>query len=433
MAYSQNHPYMSGETAQNPADMTTINGINSLARFVNNAMGDRVRPDVFYDKVFLDTIRMSEDQYVYFRLAESRPIGEKAGKLVLRRRTPLKAHIVPLAEGIPPKSDKYGVMKYEIEAKQYGRYMEFTDKVDFAMIDPVISEYTQEYGIVAIETLDLLARQALLDNSSKFYAGGITNLKDLITAPTTNMKPTMTDLRLITLAMKRNLIKPCSNGRYQVIASPEFFFDMIDDEYVKAYMELNQSTYTMYDNSQLVPMFGMEFYETLECPTMGDYMDGSTAKKLEINSSTGVLAGVTSSDNSAGYEAYDLRTKDLWGNVVADANSGDAVPNFADTSYIPAGDHKVATFSSGCVEYKAQHVFVIGAGALARTGLQGEDNAKTYVKPLGSSGVLDPIDQRQSIGFKINSVAFAVIDPKAVCDYICVPSTVNEVTPASGD
>lgn len=433
MAYSQTHPYMSGETAQNPADMTTINGINSLARFVNNAMGDRVRPDVFYDKVFLDTIRMSEDQYVYFRLAESRPIGEKAGKLVLRRRTPLKAHIVPLAEGIPPKSDKYGVMKYEIEAKQYGRYMEFTDKVDFAMIDPVISEYTQEYGIVAIETLDLLARQALLDNSSKFYAGGITNLKDLIDAPTTDMKPTMTDLRLITLAMKRNLIKPCSNGRYQVIASPEFFFDMIDDEYVKAYMELNQNTYTMYDNSQLVPMFGMEFYETLECPTMGDYMDSTTAKKLQINTSTGVLSGVATSDNTAGYEAYDLRTKDLWGNVVADANSGDSVPNFADTSYIPAGDHKVATFTDGCVEYKAQHVFVIGAGALARTGLQGEDNAKTYVKPLGSSGVLDPIDQRQSIGFKINSVAFAVIDPKAVCDYICVPSTVNEVTPASGD
>lgn len=432
MPFTQNHPYMSGETAQAPADMSTINGINSLARFVNNEMGDRVRPDVFYDKVFLETIRLSEDQYVYFRLAEERPIGEKAGKLVLRRRTPLKAHIVPLSEGIPPKSDKYSVMKYEIDAKQYGRYMEFTDKVSFAMIDPVINEYTQEYGLVAIETLDLLARQALLNYSSRFYAGGIADLSDLVGAgDEIDMKPTMTDLRLITLAMKRNLIKPRTNGRFQVIGSPEFFFDMIDDEYVKAYMELNQSTYTMYDNSQLVPMFSMEFYETLACPTSGEYQDGTDKKFLAINSTTGEVTSVSGALNAAGYEAYDLRTKDLWGNIVADANSGDGVPNFADTSYIPAGDHYVATFSEGTQEYKAQHIFVVGAGALVRTGLQGEGQAKMYVKPLGSSGVLDPIDQRQSIGFKINSVGFAVLDPKAVCDYICIPSTVNPVTPVA--
>ena len=442
MSYTPEQPYMYNSSAQNPADMTSINGINSLARFVNNQLGDRVRPDVFYDKVFLETIRMSEDQYVYYRLAEERSIGDKAGKLVLRRRTPLKGHIVPLEEGIPPKSDKYGVMKYELEAKQYGRYMEFTDKVDFAMIDPVINEYTQEYGLVAIETLDLLARQALLNHSSKFYAGGVADLSAIIGkawgtgANQYDMTPTMTDLRLITLAMKRNLIKPRSNGKFQVIGSPEFFYDMIDDEYVKAYMELNQTTSTMYDNSMLVPMFGMEFYETLEVPTSGFYMDGSTAKMLQIDAASTSstykqVTGVAASLNTAGYEAYDLRTKDLWGNVVSDANSGDSVPNYADTSYIPANDHYTATFSTGNIEYKVQHVFVVGAGALVRTGLMGEGQVKTYVKPLGSSGVLDPIDQRQSIGFKINSVAFAVLDPKAVCDYICIPTTVNSLVPVA--
>lgn len=413
-------------TPQGPANMSTIAGIVNLGAFVNAQMGDRVRPDVFYDKVLLETIRMSEDQYVYYRLAEARPIGEKAGKLVLRRRTPLKAHTVPLSEGIPPKSDRFGMMKYELDAKQYGRYMEFTDKVDFAMIDPVVSEYTQEYGIVAVETLDLLARQALLDNCSRFYAGGVADLKALISAPTTDMKPTMKDLRLITLAMKRNLIKPRTNGKYQVIGSPEFFFDMIEDEYVKAYMEINQTTSTMYDNTALVPMFNMEFYETLVCPTSGDYVDGADHKKLAINTSTGELSGVAASPNEGGYEAAEVnQIKDLYGNV----RSGESAT--VDTSYIPAGDHYEATFSAGTVEYNAQHIFVIGAGALVRTGLQGQDQAKMYVKPLGSSGVLDPIDQRQSIGFKINSVAFAVLDPKAVCDYICIPSTVNAVNPSA--
>ena len=48
-----------------------------------------------------------------------------------------------------------------------------------------------------------------------------------------------------------------------------------------------------------------------------------------------------------------------------------------------------------------------------------------YVKALGSAGVLDPIDQRQSIGFKINSVGFGSTRPEAVAIYYCVPTQLN--------
>ena len=48
-----------------------------------------------------------------------------------------------------------------------------------------------------------------------------------------------------------------------------------------------------------------------------------------------------------------------------------------------------------------------------------------YVKAKGSAGVLDPIDQRQSIGFKINSVGFGSTRLEAVVDYVCVPTQVN--------
>lgn len=48
-----------------------------------------------------------------------------------------------------------------------------------------------------------------------------------------------------------------------------------------------------------------------------------------------------------------------------------------------------------------------------------------YVKPLGSAGVLDPIDQRQSIGFKINSVGFGSTRTEAVVVYHCVPTQAN--------
>jgi hypothetical protein len=48
-----------------------------------------------------------------------------------------------------------------------------------------------------------------------------------------------------------------------------------------------------------------------------------------------------------------------------------------------------------------------------------------YTKPKGSAGVLDPIDQRQSIGFKINSVGFGSTRLEAIVDYMCVPAAAN--------
>jgi hypothetical protein len=48
-----------------------------------------------------------------------------------------------------------------------------------------------------------------------------------------------------------------------------------------------------------------------------------------------------------------------------------------------------------------------------------------YVKQKGTTGVLDPIDQRQSIGFKINSVGFGSTRLEAIVDYLCIPSMAN--------
>ena len=76
-------------------------------------------------------------------------------------------------------------------------------------------------------------------------------------------------------------------------------------------------------------------------------------------------------------------------------------------------------------EFKFTHVLIVGKDALIRTGIQGEDNAKMYVKQKGTSGVIDPLDQRQSIGFKINSVGFGSARLEAVVDYICVPTQSN--------
>jgi len=389
-----------------------LNRMVDLANGKNATTGEMdkkntVNPEVFYTKQLKDTIRIDGDQYVYYRYADETPIQNRADKLTIRRWAPLQAHTVPLEEGVPPVSDKGSVEKYEIAAHQYGRYMEMTDKVDFNVVDPVVAHYSREYSLVAMETLDMLAREVLFSVAQKKYAGGAANFEALKNDG--SCKPTLDDLRVIVLAMKRALVKPRSNGRYHVIASPEFYFDMVSDPTVQKYMELNQSTYTMYDNSKLVPMFDMEFYETLVAPQSGDFYDSDGVLCKRYISNAGSLATLKS---SAGTSVYNQKDE-----YVTDSRTGQKA------SFIPK--HASWTLPSGGVEFKVEHVLVLGKDALTRTGLAGEGNAKMYVKPLGSSGVLDPIDQRQSIGFKINSVGFGSTRIDAIWDYVCVPTQLN--------
>ena len=118
---------------------------------------------------------------------------------------------------------------------------------------------------------------------------------------------------------------------------------------------------------------------------------------------------------------------DAFNGWVADSRTGE------DASYIPnqrvwnIADYNTTNGDGKgeWKEFKVHHCLVVGKDALIRTGLTGGDNARVYVKGKGSAGVLDPIDQRQSIGFKIDSVGFGSARNEAVVDYVCVPSTLN--------
>jgi hypothetical protein len=387
--------------------LNPVANINSFIEYFTNH-GYQIRPELFYDKQLLDTIRLDESHFVFYRLANTTPIQGNAEKLQIRRWAPLQAHTTPLAEGVPPFSDKGSMESYEIGTFSYGRYMEFTDRVDFETIDPVIAHDTKEYAIVAMETLDLLAREALTTVAQAAYANAKANFADLEIGDV----PTLNDLRIIALSMKKQLVKPRNGNRYHVIGTPDFFFDMISDPLVEKYMTINQSTKGFYEDMGPIPaMFGLEFYETMHIDDSGEYTtaDGTFLKVFKVESNGKV--SYQTLDESKKVAAED--------NYVRDSRTG------MKASYIP--DLTKWEIPEGYSELKVHRVFVLGADCLTRTEIAGQGNAKMYVKPLGSAGVLDPIDQRQSIGFKINSVGFGSTRTEAVVCYYCVPSQANLV------
>lgn len=404
--------------------LNPVADINSYIEYFTNH-GYAIRPELFYDKQLLDTIRLDEKHFVFYRLAKTTPIQGGAEKLQIRRWAPLQAHTVPLDEGVPPFSDKGSMEKYEIGTFQYGRYMEFTDKVDFNVIDPVIAHYTQEYAIVAMETLDLLARDALVTVASSFYAGQVESFEDLTIACT----PSLEDLRVIVLSMKKQLVKPIGS-RYQVIGTPDFYFDMINDALVQKYMTINQTTKGFFDDmGPIPPMFGMEFYETMHVDNSGEFhgiVNGTEDDYLLVGRDNNGTMEYTVADATT-YKVAPVDAQGNPDNYVRDSRTGQKA------SYIPnlkvwdldAFNTAQSATANPYVEIKVDRIFVLGADCLTRTEIAGQGNAKMYVKALGSAGVLDPIDQRQSIGFKINSVGFGSTRPEAVAIYYCVPTQLN--------
>lgn len=74
------------------------------------------------------------------------------------------------------------------------------------------------------------------------------------------------------------------------------------------------------------------------------------------------------------------------------------------------------------VEAGGQHdSVVVGDQAYGITKIAGED-VKTIIKALGSAGSLDPLNQRQSVGVKINAFTAKILTPEAVTVYYAKPT-----------
>lgn len=64
----------------------------------------------------------------------------------------------------------------------------------------------------------------------------------------------------------------------------------------------------------------------------------------------------------------------------------------------------------------------LGKNAYGTVDIKGEGSVKSIIKPLGSSGTLDPLNQRGSIGWKVNAFGLVRLEELALVRYEHVPS-----------
>lgn len=465
--------YAVSQANTNLAALANIQDINTITAAANGLLGKtnlndatkrERRIEYFYDKMLLDTIKLGSENNVLLKYCKVKALPKGNEKFLLRRWGGLTEHTVPLAEGMPPKSDHMASESFEGTYCQYGRYMEFTDRVEFNLIDDVITHYSMELGDVAVRMAERLCREEIIANAGENYAGNKAGIHELVIGDTVGIA----DYRLQALKFSRRLVKPLASGNYIVICSPEHIYDLVGDPLVEKYMQ-NTNTAEPYVTGKPVDLFNIRFEQTMLDDYAYGYVGVSNPGEFETTSGNYAVRFVLVHSGGLHYinvAAGNANSSAVSANVAAsgakgtlagltikrevkdiDLKDGSHMPNqvvydvagfktslgtsttytiatqvVGNTGQVTASTLTVAqAVAAQWYQLPVHRSFMFGDEFMYKTGINGEMDAKFYVKAKGSAGVLDPIDQRQSVGFKINTLGFNVVRPEAMTQFIFVP------------
>lgn len=457
-------------------DLKNVNTVIGMLYDENGVYRAAFEPSVFYNTILLDSLKFGDENYVHLKYAESLPIRRGESVARFRRWAGLTPTLRPLKEGIPPAPDKHAYETIEVgNVFSFGRWSEYTDRVDLSIVNEVIAERSVQYGEVANQTKELYARKTWLSSPNEFFANFKTGFSDLAFGD----EVTLDDLRFLVARMKRMMVRPIG-GKFNYICSTEFINGLIDDPRVKQYMAIEQTTGKLWGSGEPFDMFELSFIPTMldefaypdtEYPgvyelangkeairlyaiTDGDdgahviyyldvredYVVDGTATAKKVAAGTSYLKDGTAVEDHAVWELPTDATS-LSGRIHGTTISN-AVVRARKSIRTQAIVDGVRTFSySALADASADHAAIdgligigafmqlpvhrgilFGAEAMVKLAIEGiSDSPKIIVKALGSSGVSDPIDQRQSVGFKVDGFGLAIKRPEAICITYSIP------------
>lgn len=142
----------------------------------------RVKIEDYYDRVAL---RKALPLLVYRKFAQHRLMPKNSGKIIrFTRWGRLAPATTPLTEGVTPTGSQLTYSDITATLQEYGDWVPITDQVNLLAIDPILTEAVSQLGYQEGETLDVLARDALMAGSNAVYAGTATGRATVVAALT---------------------------------------------------------------------------------------------------------------------------------------------------------------------------------------------------------------------------------------------------------
>ena len=348
----------------------------------------------------MELLENAKPQLVHNQFAATKPLPVGGGKTVeWRKFGAFDKALTPLTEGVTPDGSGISVSYITKELSQYGDYTTVSDMLDLTAIDDVVLEITDRHGANMGLTLDTVTRNEIQQGNQVIYAPKINDdgSKTEITSRYALNDRCKISGELVAKAATalKKMNAPKFNGKYICIIHPSVAYDLRQDESWIAAHQYAAAT-ELFDG-EIGELHGVRFVETTEAKIFCGEDLASDSRTLLVNGA--VNAGKTVSCDGGTVAAGALAGRYvLIGGERAKVVSNTASAMTLDKN-VTAADNAVIYPGEGGAEGMAVYgCLFIGKDAYGVVDLS--EGTEVIVKPRGSGGTADPLDQRSSVGWK---------------------------------
>ena len=347
----------------------------------------------------MELLENAKPALVHNQFAATRGVPVGGGKTVeWRKFGSFEKALTPLTEGVTPDGSGISVSYITKELSQYGDYTTVSDMLDLTAIDDVVLEITDRHGANMGLTLDTVTRNEIQQGTKVIYAptinddGTETEVLHRYELGKNNKLTAALVARAATALKKMNA--PTFDGKYVCILHPSVAFDLRNDpDWIAAHQ---YAAATELFSGEIGELHGVRFVETTEAKIF-------RGEDLSPESRTLKISYISSSKKSLEVEEK-LKMGALTGRIIqvggkrykVVSNTANAI-TLEEEAECAVGD--VIMPGEGGVDGGAVYgCLFIGKGAYGVIDLS--EGTEVIVKPRGSSGTADPLDQRSSVGWK---------------------------------
>jgi N4-gp56 family major capsid protein len=376
----------------------------------------------YYDRKLLKDMK---PKLVHYQYGQKRPIPRHGGKTVnFRKWTPFPALTTSLQEGVVPDGQNLAMTELTATVEQYGGYVAVSDLLDLTAIDPVANDAVELMADQGGLTVDTAVRDELHGGDNVLYAGGKTHRYEL----TASQILSTTELRKAVRTLKNNLAKPfVRNGKeyFVAIVSPNAIYDLQSDNLwqgVAQYQD-KEAIFT----GEVGRLFGVIVVETTQAKKLVAPNLTVAARNLTVASWTNGTKTLVVDEAISDAEAAALAGRKI---LIADISASNAefYATVASATAGGAGSAAIVltqdqtalgvTPADGDILYPGEagksgvdleSTLIFGQNAYGVVDIDGSSNVRTIIKPKGSAGTADPLDQISTIGWKVEAFATKIL------------------------
>lgn len=361
----------------------------------------------YFNRRLMDNIK---PKLIHAQFGQQISLGRNRGKMVhFRRWTPFPAITTPLVEAIVPDGQNLEMTTMSATVDSYGGYTTISDQLDMTAADPVVDAAVELLAGQGALSLDHIVRRELHSQATNIqYGGDATSLGAVASTDVLTTK----DIRKAVRTLKKNKAKPFQrDGKdyFVAIVSSDTAFDLQDDEKWDK-VALYQDKEKIF-SGELGRMYGVIFVESQEAMTYGGtaFVAETTVASYTSGTKTITLNRALTDDEADALVAAGVVSVD--GNILEVASArGNQIVLSGTISTAPAADDTVAIVGPGASGAPVAATLIFGRDAYGVVAMD-NGNVQSIVKPAGSAGTADPLNQASTVGWKVNNFGAKLLEP----------------------